>query len=100
MEISLRRLSRESVRPELFYMQEYIWLPKLWFCLTGDIMGTALDNIDELLQMSSGCGEQNMVHFAPNVFITRYLEETGQLTPEIKQKAIGYLESGEWITAH
>ncbi|NWV59700.1 A2ML1 protein, partial [Malurus elegans] len=60
----------------------------------GDIMGTALDNIDGLLQMSSGCGEQNMVHFAPNVFITRYLEETGQLTPEIKQKAIGYLESG------
>ncbi|EOB06566.1 Alpha-2-macroglobulin-like protein 1, partial [Anas platyrhynchos] len=60
----------------------------------GDILGTALDNIDELLQMSSGCGEQNMVHFAPNVFITRYLQETGQLTPEIKQKAIGYLESG------
>ncbi|NXL53139.1 A2ML1 protein, partial [Podilymbus podiceps] len=60
----------------------------------GDILGTALDNIDELLQMSSGCGEQNMVHFAPNVFITRYLEETGQLTPDIKQKAIGYLESG------
>ncbi|KAI6079815.1 Alpha-2-macroglobulin-like protein 1 [Aix galericulata] len=60
----------------------------------GDILGTALDNVDELLQMSSGCGEQNMVHFAPNVFITRYLQETGQLTPEIKQKAIGYLESG------
>ncbi|NXW87673.1 A2ML1 protein, partial [Alopecoenas beccarii] len=60
----------------------------------GDILGTALDNIDELLQMPSGCGEQNMVHFAPNVFITRYLEETGQLTPEIKQKAIGYLQSG------
>ncbi|XP_054243513.1 alpha-2-macroglobulin-like protein 1 [Indicator indicator] len=60
----------------------------------GDILGPALDNIDDLLQMSSGCGEQNMVHFAPNVFITRYLEETGQLTPEIKQKAIGYLESG------
>ncbi|NXJ41881.1 A2ML1 protein, partial [Ciconia maguari] len=60
----------------------------------GDILGTALDNIDGLLQMSSGCGEQNMVHFAPNVFITRYLQETGQLTPEIKQKATGYLESG------
>ncbi|NXG74952.1 A2ML1 protein, partial [Baryphthengus martii] len=60
----------------------------------GDILGTALANIDELLQMSSGCGEQNMVHFAPNVFITRYLEETGQLTPEIKQKAMAYLESG------
>ncbi|NWY06645.1 A2ML1 protein, partial [Nothoprocta ornata] len=60
----------------------------------GDILGTALSNIDKLFQMSSGCGEQNMVHFAPNVFITRYLEQTGQLTPEIKQKAVGYLESG------
>lgn len=88
------------MRPEIFYMQGYVKLPKLLFCPTGDILGTALDNIDELLQMSSGCGEQNMVHFAPNVFITRYLEETGQLTPEIKQKAIGYLESGEWISSH
>lgn len=87
------------MRPEIFYMQEYVKLPKLWLCPIGDILGTALDNIDELLQMSSGCGEQNMVHFAPNVFITRYLEETGQLTPEIKQKAISYLESGEWISA-
>ncbi|XP_074858484.1 alpha-2-macroglobulin-like protein 1 [Carettochelys insculpta] len=57
-------------------------------------MGTALQNIDSLLRMSSGCGEQNMVRFAPNVFITRYLAETGQLTPEIKQKAAGFLESG------
>lgn len=86
------------MRSEQFYMQECVWPPKLWFCPTGDIMGTALDNIGELLQMSSGCGEQNMVHFAPNVFITQYLEETGQLTPEIRQKAIGYLESGEWIS--
>uniref|UniRef100_A0A7M4F193 Alpha-macroglobulin-like TED domain-containing protein n=1 Tax=Crocodylus porosus TaxID=8502 RepID=A0A7M4F193_CROPO len=64
------------------------------FFLTGDIMGSALQNLDRLLQMSSGCGEQNMVRFAPNVFITRYLEETGQLTPKTKQKAVGYLKSG------
>ncbi|KFP58455.1 Alpha-2-macroglobulin-like 1, partial [Cariama cristata] len=67
---------------------------RAYISFLGDILGPALENIDELLQMSSGCGEQNMVHFAPNVFITQYLEETGQLTPEIKQKAIGYLESG------
>ncbi|KAM6093515.1 alpha-2-macroglobulin-like protein 1 [Chlamydotis macqueenii] len=67
---------------------------RVYISFLGDILGTALDNIDELLQMSGGCGEQNMVHFAPNVFITQYLEETGQLTPEIKQRAIGYLESG------
>ncbi|KYO44643.1 alpha-2-macroglobulin-like protein 1 isoform X1 [Alligator mississippiensis] len=60
----------------------------------GDIMGSALQNLDRLLQMSSGCGEQNMVRFAPNVFITRYLEDTGQLTLKTKQKAVGYLKSG------
>lgn len=58
-------------------------------------MGSALQNLDRLLQMSSGCGEQNMVRFAPNVFITRYLEDTGQLTLKTKQKAVGYLKSGE-----
>jgi CD109 antigen len=37
--------------------------------------------------MPFGCGEQNMLLFAPDVFITRYLEESGQLKPEIMAKA-------------
>nr|XP_023969001.1 alpha-2-macroglobulin-like protein 1 [Chrysemys picta bellii] len=60
----------------------------------GDIMGTALQNIDCLLAMPYGCGEQNMVRFAPNIYIQQYLEKSGQLNPEIRDKAKGFLQSG------
>ncbi|XP_067397053.1 alpha-2-macroglobulin-like protein 1 [Emydura macquarii macquarii] len=60
----------------------------------GDMMGTALQNIDRLLAMPYGCGEQNMVRFAPNIYIQQYLEKSGQLRPEIRDKAQGFLQSG------
>lgn len=37
-----------------------------------------------------------MVHFAPNIYIQQYLEKTGQLLPDIRAKAQGFLQSGEW----
>ncbi|XP_075072196.1 alpha-2-macroglobulin-like protein 1 isoform X2 [Mixophyes fleayi] len=60
----------------------------------GDLMGTAMQNLDRLLAMPYGCGEQNMVLFAPNIFILQYLEKTHQLNNEIKSKATRFLESG------
>ncbi|XP_073451712.1 alpha-2-macroglobulin-like [Aquarana catesbeiana] len=67
---------------------------RAYVTVLGDIMGTALQNLDRLLAMPYGCGEQNMVLFAPNIFILQYLEKTHQLTNEIKSKAITFLESG------
>ncbi|XP_066211828.1 pregnancy zone protein-like isoform X1 [Saccopteryx leptura] len=64
------------------------------FSVLGDILGSAMQNIQNLLQMPYGCGEQNMVLFAPNIYVLNYLNETQQLTSEIKSKAIVYLTSG------
>ncbi|XP_042310156.1 alpha-2-macroglobulin-like [Sceloporus undulatus] len=64
------------------------------FCVLGDILGNAIQNLHQLLRMPYGCGEQNMALFAPNIYILNYLNNTGQLTEEIKSKAIGYLVSG------
>uniref|UniRef100_W5KD25 Alpha-2-macroglobulin-like 1 n=1 Tax=Astyanax mexicanus TaxID=7994 RepID=W5KD25_ASTMX len=61
---------------------------------TGDLMGRALKNLQSLLAMPYGCGEQNMLLFAPNIFILLYLESSGQLTPEIRSKATTFLVSG------
>ena len=61
----------------------------------GDIMGASLSNIDELLKMPYGCGEQNMIKFAPNIFILNYLQNTNQLTDQIKNKALNYLRTGK-----
>ncbi|XP_040548002.1 alpha-2-macroglobulin-like protein 1 [Gallus gallus] len=60
----------------------------------GDIMGNALQNVDRLLAMPYGCGEQNMVRFAPNIYIQQYLEKSGQMNPDIRAKAQGFLQSG------
>ncbi|XP_077058470.1 pregnancy zone protein-like [Siphateles boraxobius] len=60
----------------------------------GDIMGRALKNLDRLLKMPFGCGEQNMIVLAPNIYILLYLEVTGQLTAAIRETATGFLKSG------
>uniref|UniRef100_A0A674J049 Alpha-macroglobulin-like TED domain-containing protein n=1 Tax=Terrapene triunguis TaxID=2587831 RepID=A0A674J049_9SAUR len=60
----------------------------------GDIMGTALQNTDRLLAMPYGSGEQNMARFAHNINTQQYLEKSGQLTLEIKDKAQGFLRRG------
>ena len=65
-------------------------------CLcTGDILGRALENLEGLLKMPYGCGEQNMVLFAPNLYILQYLKNTQQLTPAITEKSDNFLKSGE-----
>ncbi|KAK2912863.1 alpha-2-macroglobulin-like [Channa argus] len=60
----------------------------------GDILGRALQNLDGLLQMPYGCGEQNMALLAPNIYILQYLQDTQQLTPAIREKATNFLTSG------
>uniref|UniRef100_A0AAY4ACD3 Alpha-2-macroglobulin-like n=1 Tax=Denticeps clupeoides TaxID=299321 RepID=A0AAY4ACD3_9TELE len=60
----------------------------------GDILGRALQNLDGLLRMPYGCGEQNMAILSPNIYIMEYLNNTGQLTAAIKEKATNFLQSG------
>ena len=55
--------------------------------LTGSYLSQTIKGLEGLLRMPFGCGEQNMILFAPNVFVARYLEETGQLKPEVMAKA-------------
>jgi CD109 antigen len=44
--------------------------------------------------MPYGCGEQNMLNFAPNIFILKYLTAVDQVTPEIKSKSEIFMEQG------
>uniref|UniRef100_A0A8C6WFQ8 Alpha-macroglobulin receptor-binding domain-containing protein n=1 Tax=Neogobius melanostomus TaxID=47308 RepID=A0A8C6WFQ8_9GOBI len=60
----------------------------------GDILGRAMKNLDGLLQMPYGCGEQNMALLAPNIYILQYLQDTQQLSPEVKERAFKFLSSG------
>ncbi len=57
-------------------------------------MGPALTNLDGLLEMPYGCGEQNMAKFAPNIYIMDYLTNTNQITKKIQDNAKHYMNTG------
>ncbi|KXJ08579.1 C3 and PZP-like alpha-2-macroglobulin domain-containing protein 8 [Exaiptasia diaphana] len=60
----------------------------------GDILGSSFSNLDNLLRMPYGCGEQNMVNFAPNIFVLKYLTTVNKVTEVIKSKAENYMVKG------
>lgn len=62
--------------------------------LAGDVMGPTVSNLGDLLRMPYGCGEQNMLNFAPNIYLTDYLKQTEQLTTSFKNKAKRFMDVG------
>ncbi|ESO83810.1 hypothetical protein LOTGIDRAFT_169046 [Lottia gigantea] len=50
--------------------------------------------VDTLLKLPTGCGEQNLIHLAPNVYVMRYLKATGRLMPEVEKKARVFMRQG------
>lgn len=45
----------------------------------GDAMLLTIEGLQNLIRMPHGCGEQNMVDFAPDVYIAKYLQSRGNL---------------------
>jgi len=60
---------------------------RAYIAVTSSFLTQTIEGLDALLQMPFGCGEQNMIVFAPDVFITKYLQSSGQIKPEIMAKA-------------
>ncbi len=60
---------------------------RAYIAVTSSYLTQTIEGLEGLIQMPFGCGEQNMILFAPDVYITKYLRESGQLKPEIMAKA-------------
>ncbi|XP_069611134.1 ovostatin-like [Ranitomeya imitator] len=63
-------------------------------CLQGDILCLPLQNLQNLVQMPFGCGEQNLARIAPIPFIMVYLCNTDQLTDEFLQHGVQLMNIG------
>ncbi|XP_040285975.1 CD109 antigen [Bufo bufo] len=66
---------------------------KTFITVVGDILGPSAASLQSLVQLPYGCGEQNMVRFAPIVFIMEYLTNTRQPN-ELAPKLISYMKEG------
>ncbi|XP_065356093.1 thioester-containing protein 1 allele S1-like [Calliphora vicina] len=52
------------------------------FSVGGHYLVPTVENFHDLIQMPTGCGEQNMVNFAPSILILQYLKANGKLSKE------------------
>ncbi|XP_068577890.1 CD109 antigen-like [Cebidichthys violaceus] len=62
--------------------------------VVGDILALSIRNLDSLVQMPVGCGEQNMIHFAPCIYVIQYLDSSVEGNKEIRSRALGYMMEG------
>lgn len=60
----------------------------------GDLLGGTIKNLEQLIRLPYGCGEQNMLNFVPNIVVLNYLKNTHQLTAEIESRAKKFMEIG------
>lgn len=60
----------------------------------GDILGSSINGLDSLIRMPYGCGEQNMINFAPNIYVLDYLTKKKQLTENLREKALSFMRQG------
>ncbi|KAI4467982.1 macroglobulin / complement [Holotrichia oblita] len=54
----------------------------------------SFQNLDNLLVVPTGCGEQTMATLTPNLYVLQYLQANNALTKEIKEKILKNLEIG------
>ena len=47
------------------------------------------------MQVPTGCGEQNMIGFVPNILVRRYLEETKLLTDSLRDRTTANMQTGQ-----
>ncbi|XP_037812878.1 CD109 antigen-like, partial [Lucilia sericata] len=52
------------------------------FSVGGHYLVPTVENFNDLIQMPTGCGEQNMVNFAPEILILQYFKANGKLMKE------------------
>lgn len=67
---------------------------KVTVAVTGDIMGQALQNLDDMIRVPFGCGEQNMISLVPNIYALSYMKAAGIVKAEIESKAIKNMQQG------
>ncbi|XP_018026231.1 alpha-2-macroglobulin isoform X3 [Hyalella azteca] len=67
---------------------------RAWITAAGDLLGPTLENLGQLIKMPYGCGEQNMLNFAPNIYVMQYLAASNQGNDEVNEKLVRFMQNG------
>ncbi|XP_053694604.1 thioester-containing protein 1 allele R1-like [Sabethes cyaneus] len=67
---------------------------RIKYTLKAKLFDTPISNLESLVHLPTGNGEQNIAKFASNIVILDYLSESEKLSEKNRTKAIGYIQSG------
>jgi len=67
---------------------------RILLSVTPSLVAQTINGVGDLLGIPYGCGEQNMIFFAPDVEVLRYLDATDQLSPEVRAEAEHFITVG------
>ncbi|XP_073826156.1 thioester-containing protein 3 [Musca autumnalis] len=67
---------------------------KIEISAVGDVVGSVLGNLENLIRVPSGCGEQTMIQFMPNLMVLKYLQRTRQLNTPLEMRIKNNLQLG------
>uniref|UniRef100_A0A224YUW9 Gov platelet alloantigens n=1 Tax=Rhipicephalus zambeziensis TaxID=60191 RepID=A0A224YUW9_9ACAR len=60
----------------------------------GPSVQTTLENIEDLVTMPTGCGEQNMMLMAPTLYAMEYLKQNNMVDEALEEKGYRYIREG------
>nr|QTP96550.1 adult cement protein 5 [Chelonibia testudinaria] len=67
---------------------------RAWVNIVGDLIAPSAENLERLVRVPTGCGEQNMIGFVPNILVRRYLSEVKLLTDSLKDRTTANMVTG------
>ncbi|XP_035785188.1 CD109 antigen-like [Anopheles albimanus] len=67
---------------------------RIEFTLVPNLLTSVLKNLGNLLSVPSGCGEQNMVRYVPNILVLDYLKAIGSRETHLISRATELLRVG------
>lgn len=88
------KLSGEVSRTVAFPMSAIPGTEAITVKVYPGVMAQAVEGLDSLLQMPSGCFEQTTATLWPNALVLDYITKQGTITPEIELKARQYVNAG------
>ena len=60
-------------------------------------MAKLIENIDSLIELPYGCGEQNMINFVPNILVLEYFDHTGYGSADQRASALSNMQIGIYL---
>ena len=95
--LSSARISRLSSLYLIVFVTSILRLGNL----LGPVVNTTIEGgLEKFFRQPTGCGEQTMIHLAPNVYVLEYLMNTNQLSGANKENAFRFIQSGNFSTWH